>query len=285
MPDNYTIDTIKELFHSKLKDKYPANEIRSIFYLSAYHVLKYSKTECIARNREIISGAGYERFQNILTRLEKDEPVQYVLGYTEFYGLRFIVDKNVLVPRQETEELVNLIIRNENAAAPSVLDIGTGSGCIAVTLKKNLPSSEVHACDISLDAIHVALINAHENAAEVKFFIHDITSPAMLPDFYDAIVSNPPYVRLSERDLMHRNVLDHEPANALFVPDEDPLLFYRHIAEKGMTSLKTGGRLYLEINENFPHEIKLLLEQAGYTDIHIKEDLNGKPRIAYAVRI
>jgi release factor glutamine methyltransferase len=283
MPDKNTLSSIRESFISMLKDKYETNEISSFFYLSAAHLINYSKARCISEGESILSPDIFDAFMSIAGRLEYEEPIQYILGETEFYGLIFKVDRRVLIPRQETEELVHLVIQREKTGKISILDIGTGSGCIAVTLGVNMHGIKAAACDISEEALEVAALNAGRNGAEVSFFTHDITGSLPLPGIYDVSVSNPPYVRLSERAGMQRNVLDYEPYQALFVPDEDPLVFYRHIARECRKSLIPGGRLYLEINENLPLQVYGLLEESGYAGIEIINDLNGKPRIVYAV--
>jgi release factor glutamine methyltransferase len=216
----------------------------------------------------------------ILQRLKNWEPVQYILGHTEFYGRPFRVDYRVLIPRPETEMLVEWILQGEQGKAPAVIDLGTGSGCIAVSLAVNLPGARLSACDISEDAIAVARINARENQAEVDFFyfnlLNDVT---LLPAKYQVMVSNPPYVREQEKLHMRNNVLDFEPPAALFVPDSDPLIFYRRIALLGRKNLADGGSLYLEINENFSREVVKILETAGFYGVEIRTDLNGKARM------
>jgi release factor glutamine methyltransferase len=189
----------------------------------------------------------------------------------------------VLIPRPETEELVDWILREERGRASDILDIGTGSGCIAVSLAVNLPGAAVAACDISGDALTVARRNAQSNRANVSFFRLDmLDSRVALPDRYQVMVSNPPYVREQEKDFMRRNVLDFEPGIALFVPDNDPLCYYRNIALLGRKYLKEGGMLYLEINENFALETVRLLESAGFYGLEVRPDIRGKARMVQA---
>ena len=218
-----------------------------------------------------------------LERLASGEPFQYVMGQTEFCGLPFKVTSSVLIPRPETEELVTTVVSgNAGRAGLSVLDIGTGSGAIAVTLAKNLTGASVTALDVSEEALAVAAENAETNDVSVCFLKFDILGEARLPGRYDLIVSNPPYVPERDRTAMHRNVLEHEPALALFVPDDRPLLFYEAIAEKAATALNAGGRLYLETYEAYHSELKLLLENKGFTDVKCRNDLFGRPRFIVA---
>jgi release factor glutamine methyltransferase len=193
------------------------------------------------------------------------------------------VDRRVLIPRQETEELVQWIVSSEKGHNTSVLDIGTGSGCIAVSLGVNMTEAKVYGCDISSDALELAALNASVNKAGVSFFPFDVLDDAaILPEKYHVIVSNPPYVRLLEKVLMKPNVLEYEPGLALFVPDHDPLIFYRRIALLSRKYLVDGGSLYLEINEHFPRETVRLLECEGFYAIEVKHDLNGKARMVRA---
>ena len=214
-----------------------------------------------------------------LQRLADGEPFQYVMGWTEFCGLPFKVTTSVLIPRPETEELVTSIV-SENAGHTglSVLDIGTGSGAIAVTLAKRLPGAVVTALDVSEDALKVAVENAGSNNVSVRFLKFDILGEAPLPGRYDLIVSNPPYVPERDRAVMHRNVLEHEPAMALFVPDNRPLLFYEAIAEKATVALNPGGRLYLETYEAYHSELEGLLRGVGFTETECLNDFFGHPR-------
>jgi release factor glutamine methyltransferase len=214
-----------------------------------------------------------------LERLASGEPFQYVMERTEFCGLPFKVTPAVLIPRPETEELVaGIVSENAGRTVLSVLDIGTGSGAIAVTLAKNLPAASVTALDVSDEALMVAAENAETNNVSVRFLKFDILGEAPLPGRYDLIVSNPPYVPERDRAAMHRNVLEHEPALALFVPDDRPLLFYEAIAEKSATALNPGGRLYLETHEDYHPELKQLLENHGFVNVECRQDLFGRPR-------
>lgn len=214
-----------------------------------------------------------------LDRLASGEPFQYVMGQTDFCGLTFKVTPEVLIPRPETEELVcRIIAENKNRSGLSVLDIGTGSGAIAVTLARELPDAHVTALDVSEGALAVAAGNAECNGVSVNFLKFDILSEAPLPGRYDLVVSNPPYVPERDREGMHRNVRDHEPALALFVPDDRPLLFYEAIAEKATAALNPGGRLYMETYEAYHLELVQLLEDNGFTNVECGDDLFGRPR-------
>lgn len=222
--------------------------------------------------------------EEVLTRIVLDirsmRPVQYITGRTVFCGLEFSVDHSVLIPRPETEELANLIISQYAGRRPAILDIGTGSGCIAVSLARHIPGSKVTAADVSSTALDTARKNAMINEVQVEFIRCDILTDC-LDGTYDIIVSNPPYVTESETSLMRRNVLEYEPHLALFVPDNDPLLFYRRIAESGREMLGDGGRLYFEINPNFACQTAELMENKGYGGVTVINDIYERPRIVY----
>ncbi|HPB05493.1 MAG TPA: peptide chain release factor N(5)-glutamine methyltransferase [Prolixibacteraceae bacterium] len=271
------IDHIKKT----LEGLYPDGEINAFSYLIINHLRGYSKGEMIINRDKLFSTDEQQRVYDITQKLARYEPIQYILGETIFYGLPFAVSIGVLIPRFETEELVDLIIsENRNSAQLKIIDLGTGSGCIAVSLKKNLPDSQVWACDLSEKALGIASKNAMSNNCDVHFFLYDILGTDMPdPSGFDILVSNPPYVTLKEKALMPENVLNHEPYEALFVPDNDPLLFYRAILEKSETLLKAGGRVYFEINEAYGQEMLALMESFGFDSLIIT-DINGKVRIA-----
>lgn len=218
----------------------------------------------------------YEDFE----RLKSGEPIQYILGKAPFYGREFLVSPATLIPRNETEELVHLIIKENPQPGLKLLDIGTGTGCIPITLGLEMKNPEVFAVDISEEALQIARQNGDALAADMIFMNCDILSETPSVPQLDILVSNPPYIPELQKQEMHRNVLEFEPELALFVPDDDPLLFYRAIAKKGKQLLKPDGKLYFEINEEFGEEIDSLLSQLGYFDIQIIKDLNGKNRIA-----
>ena len=229
------------------------------------------------------SSVTQDELEQIAIRLERQEPVQYILGQADFCGRTFMVNKHVLIPRPETAELCQWIIATD---AAHILDIGTGSGCIAITLAAEMPEAEVTAWDISEEALQVAEENAKRTNVHVKFeqvdILHLPSSILHLTSTFDLIVSNPPYICNKEREEMEVNVLEHEPHTALFVPDEDPLLFYRAIAQYGQTALKEGGWLYFEINPLYAEVLRKMLSKMSYHDIEIKEDQYGKQRMIRA---
>lgn len=215
-------------------------------------------------------------------KLKSGMPIQYILGHGPFYGRDFLVTKDTLIPRNETEELVHLIIKENPKPKLRILDIGTGTGCIPITLALEMNSPEVFAIDISEKALEVASENAENLHAKVDFSKCDILKEMPQIEDLDILVSNPPYIPLEEKGLMHPNVLDYEPDLALFVSDEDPLIFYRTIAEKGKSLLKPFGKIYFEINERFGNDVVKLLNSLGFQNTRILKDLNGKDRIVAA---
>lgn len=215
-------------------------------------------------------------------KLKAGEPIQYILGKGPFYGREFLVNEHTLIPRNETEELVHLIIKENPQSGLKILDIGTGTGCIPISLDLEMKSPEVYGIDISEKALELAQKNGELLKSNVSFLKCDILNEMPKVGELDILVSNPPYVPEGEKSEMHRNVMDFEPELALFVPDEDPLLFYRVIAGKGKLLLKPGGKLYFEIHERFGSEVAELLTSLGYQDVKLVRDLNGKERIASA---
>ncbi len=219
-------------------------------------------------------------FEKLMARLSDGEPVQYVVGFEEFCGLRFDLNSDTLIPRIETQELVGWILeRHSPQDAVRILDVGSGSGAIAVSLAHSLGNGVVRAMDISPSALEMARSNAARNGAAVDFFEQDIFEYTPQQGEYDLIVSNPPYVLNSEKALMHNNVLEHEPHRALFVEDNDPLIFYRQIAKVAQVGLVSGGELFFEINEAFGRETCTLMQELGFVDIELREDLHGKERM------
>jgi len=243
--------------------------------------LHYSRFEVSISQDTVVSETNIARFERVLLRLKAQEPIQYILGHTAFYGLTFKVNKNTLIPRPETEELVDWVLSNlhDKDRMLEILDIGTGSGCIAISLAKNIPTARVSGIDISEKTLEVAQGNAVKNQVLVSFFKKDILETTALKNKYDVMVSNPPYVRQLEKKAMKANVLDYEPGVALFVPNEDPLLFYRKIAQLAMVSLQTRGWLYFEINEYLSKEMDVLLKDIGFANIEIKKDFREVPRM------
>ena len=216
-------------------------------------------------------------------RLLTGEPIQYILGEAPFYGRSFGVTRDTLIPRNETEELVHLILKENPNPKLRVLDLGTGTGCIPITLALELQNPEVYALDVSVQALAVARKNALQLGAQVQFMEGDLLGSIPNLALFDVLVSNPPYVPLRDRGEMHVNVLNFEPHLALFVPDEDPLVFYRAIGVWGQQLLKQGGKLYLEIYENLADELVQLLLSQGYEQLRVQQDLNGKNRMLSAI--
>jgi len=283
MEPSIILSDIQKQYQSALSGYYADEEIRQIFFLTSEYLLNYSKIDTFLKGNEAISSEIAEKYRGNLERLKNWEPVQYIFGHSWFYGLKLIVDNRVLIPRQETEELVQWIISSEADGGYDLLDIGTGSGCIAVALAVNKPQIRVSACDISPDALDIARKNALVHQITMNCFIWDILDDLVpLPSKYRVMVSNPPYVRLQEKIMMKRNVLDYEPGLALFVPDQDPLLYYKRIALAARKYLLDGGSLYLEINEIFPAEMVKLLKNAGFYGIEVRKDINGKSRMVRA---
>lgn len=236
---------------------------------------------CMGKDRHF-SPEQARDLEDILSRLRRYEPVQYVLGEADFCGLSFEVNRHVLIPRPETAELVSWIEDDYPAAPRSILDIGTGSGCISVALAKRYPEADVHAWDISPEALDVACRNSRRNGTSVRFEQRDLFARNGTAERFEVIVSNPPYVTASEKKEMEPNVLEWEPAAALFVPDEDPLRFYRRIAALGQELLLPSGTLYLEINRAYGSGVKAMLEKRHYRQVEIRKDLSGNDRMVKA---
>ena len=277
-----TIRRLSQYALQELKDTYNPQEIQSICRIVFLDVLQYTKIDIHIRKNEILDESFVDKFFEIVRLLKIGHPLQYIIGETEFSGLKFGVNPSTLIPRPETEELV-LLARERLAAGKKVLDIGTGSGCIAIALSAACPEAEVTGIDISPEAVETARANAVRNRVKAEFLIRDILHfETEAWQQYDLIVSNPPYVRESEKQEMQRHVLDHEPHRALFVPDSDPLLFYRRIAEFGCRYLASGGFLYFEINEALGKETAALLENYNYRQVHVVKDLFDKDRFVVA---
>lgn len=278
----------KTIFLNELASLYEEKEIESFFYLvlEKFHHLKRID---LALNPEMeIDEKQASLWNSVVADLKKQKPIQYILGVTEFYGLPFLVNENVLIPRPETEELVDLIITNESRenreeGKVSILDIGTGSGCIAISLAKNLSNAEVFAIDVSEHALEVAKKNAVFNNVDVTFLLKDILKVENLEQQFDTIVSNPPYVRNLEKAAINSNVLDYEPHVALFVADNDALLFYRKITQLAKLHLKPKGKLYFEINQYLGKETIALVERYGFKNVTLHKDIYGNDRMIAAL--
>jgi release factor glutamine methyltransferase len=279
------LKSLRTFFNDELIGYYPETEVASFFNLLSEDILKMKRITISQNLYSVVSGKKYEKFQKAITRLKNYEPIQYILGATEFYGLDFIVNPSVLIPRPETEELVGWIIDDcKDKQDISILDIGTGSGCIAVTLAKHLPTAKVYALDISEEALKLANQNATNNEVEVEFIEADILNGDLGTMQFDVIVSNPPYVREKEKEAMNANVLNHEPHLALFVKDEDALLFYRKITNLAASILKPNGHLYFEINECLGENTKNLLVSNSFNNIELKKDIFDKDRMIKAIK-
>ncbi len=271
----------------ELSDFYSENEISAFIRIIFEDVFHLSSVELILKEKEKFPQKSNRLLHDIINRLKTYEPLQYIIGFTEFCGLNFKVTPDVLIPRQETEELVELILsENKSGKFSKILDIGTGSACIAISLAANLPPASVFASDISERALNIARSNASDNNVEISFIKEDILNFIGKEGFaserrltFDVIVSNPPYIRLSEKQYMSRNVLDFEPKSALFVKNDNPLIFYSAIIKYALKYLSENGKLYFEINEFFGNEIKALLVSAGFSEVRIIKDINGKDRI------
>jgi release factor glutamine methyltransferase len=280
-----TIAETRKKIKQTLSGLYDDNEIRNFTDLLLFHLLNYSKIELRLKGNEVISQQVEKTLDGMLKRLEDFEPVQYILGETVFFDLPFLVSPYVLIPRPETEELIDWVYKDHLGKKAEILDIGTGSGCIAVALAKNLPLAKISGCDSDEKALEIARKNAKRNGVEVMFFLLDVLNPVPIPDKkYHVLISNPPYVRESEKALMGANVLNYEPPRALFVTDDDPLIFYKAIAELGSEILVPAGTIYCEINENLPKETLQVFVERNYKTAEIRRDINGKSRMIKAFR-
>lgn len=276
-----------DLLRHKLEGVYPPGEITGFIRLIFEALCNYTPTDILLRKDTILSEDMHRKIEEIAERLVRQEPIQYILGYAWFCDHRFEVAPGALIPRPETEELVRLIIAENHGRPLHIADLGTGSGCIAVTLARELPLSQVEAWELSPAALAVARRNADKQQVTIDFHERDILryNLSQIPaGSLDLIVSNPPYVLQSERKTMSGNVLDYEPHEALFVPDDTPLLFYDKIARDGLTLLSPGGRLYFEINETQGENCARMLQGYGYKQTRIIKDLYNKDRFASAVK-
>lgn len=274
------LSSVKSFFLQELED---FEESKIYFSICCDAWLGMSRTDLLLDKDKVLSESEILKFLYGIKALKKNEPVQYVVGETWFYDLKISVEKGVLIPRPETEELVHWIIQSEKKSS-SILDIGTGSGCIPLALKNILLNTRVLACDISEVAINIAKVNAEQLELDVDFFRMNVLNKSDWgDDKFDVIVSNPPYIPIVEKNVMHENVLEYEPDLALFVPDETPLIFYDTIASFGLNNLNIGGRLYFEIHENFGPETLAMLETKGYADLEMRQDMQGKNRMIKAI--
>jgi len=273
------VSNILPYFKKELFNVSNEREIASWAYITLKHLLGYNRSDCILNSDKNITTKISDKIINIVIELKTNKPLQYILGETEFYGLKFKVNEQTLIPRPETEELVHWILQEEFSSA---LDVGTGSGCIPIVLAKNT-NATISAIDVSEKALTIARENAKVNRVEVNFILQDILKTTILPKV-DLVVSNPPYVMGKEKELMQENVLNYEPELALFVSEDNPLLFYRKIAELAFVSLNKNGKLFFEINEQFGQETIELLSNIGFVDIELKKDINDKDRMIKAIK-
>ena len=278
----------KLFFNEALSAIYPKTEIDSFFFILMEEKLKLQRIDTVLKPDFLITKKNLIDLKTIVKRLQKEEPIQYIIGSTEFYGLPFLVDKNTLIPRTETEELVSWVLdeikvlTNNKITELSILDIGTGTGCIPISLAKNLTSLNISAIDISPEALIIAKQNAILNKVTIEFIELDILNAESLPQEYDVIISNPPYVRELEKEEIKNNVLENEPHLALFVADENPLIFYNKIADLAKQQLSKNGMLFFEINQYLGKETVNMLVKKGFKNIQLKKDLFGNDRMIKA---
>ncbi len=283
IPTN-TVGAVLDLYQQDLGGRHPASEVRAIAEAVFRHHLAWDRTRLLAERHAALSESELLRVYLPLKRLRCGEPLQYVLGSTTFHGLTIEVGPAVLIPRPETEELVDLIMRSGQAPA-RIVDVGTGSGCIALALKRHFPKAEVHGLDVSDAALEVARRNAVRNGLEVHWTRTDVLDErCMLPGASDLVVSNPPYIPRTEAATLDPHVRDHEPALALFVDDEDPIRFHKAIGQRAMEALVHGGTLWFEGHHRTVGDVPAVLRTMGYQEATLLHDLSGAPRFVRAVR-
>jgi len=288
-----TLNEARTVLTKELSTIYDNDELKNIIDLVLEYITNMSRMEQVKSKMAYLTCTQLENLDIITERLKHNEPVQYVLGQAWFAGMKFKVNKNVLIPRPETEELVDWVIKESQQSNPdsyrdksqNILDVGTGSGCIPITLKKNLPEVNLSAIEVCSEALFTATENAIEHTAEVDFILLDFLDEEKWTELgqFDIIVSNPPYIKQSEKDIMHIRVKEFEPHLALFVPDTDALLFYRKLSDFSLKHLKPGGSLFLEINEALGDTVVSLFRSAGFINIELKKDLQGKDRMVKAM--
>jgi release factor glutamine methyltransferase len=275
------VGSVQEHLLTQLSALYEQREAANIVSELFRHYKGWGRADLLMHKQDRMTESEILQFHFAGKRLSKGEPLQYILGKAWFHGLEFNVSPAVLIPRPETEELVELIVADFKNQKPSIVDIGTGSGCIPIALKKAMPDTQVSAIDVSADALAIAKQNATLNEVDIAFLQKDILQEDLGELKVDVIVSNPPYIPLGEKTSMRRQVTDHEPGLALFVPDEEPLLFYERIVELSKQSLQPNGRVYFEIHEDMEEELTQLLEQHGITTFQFVKDMQGKVRMLW----
>ena len=275
-------------FFESLKGIHDENEVESFFFILTEYLHNLKRIDLALNPSFEISEAEVQKWESIISELKTEKPIQYIIGETWFYDSKFYVNEHTLIPRPETEELVDWIFatekKNDKKEKLTILDIGTGTGCIPISLKKNIPQAEVFAIDVSEEALKVAQRNALENKVEINFILQNILETEDLKQQFDIIVSNPPYVRNMEKQEIKKNVLAFEPHLALFVEDTDALLFYRKIAQLALKSLTPNGLLFFEINQYLGKETVELLENLGFKNIELKKDIYGNDRMIKCTR-
>lgn len=280
-----TIKDIKPYFTNRLRQVYPEPEIGAITNIIIKTLFKVSRLQAMTMPEKAVPANLKKELSRICEELLSGKPLQYILGETSFYNCTIMVDRSTLIPRPETEELVDKIIKENKGKEPLILDVATGSGCIAIALSVNLPGAVIKAFDIAHDAVRKAEENALLNKASVDFFTADVFDHKLMfePPF-DIIVCNPPYVLEPEKDLMSVNVLDFEPHSALFVPEDDPLRYYSAVLKLASKALKAGGKIWFEINEKMGRDASNLVRSAGYEEVQVIKDINGKDRILKGIK-
>lgn len=273
------VSNILSYFREELSAVADEREITSWYYISMQYLLVYNRSDCIINSNQVLNKSQLSKIKQIVAELKTHKPIQYILGKTEFYGLKIKVNEHTLIPRPETEQLVDWILKENFVAA---LDIGTGSGCIPIALAKHT-DAKVLAIDVCEDALLIAEENAKNNEVEIDFIHQDILQTNSLQKV-DLIVSNPPYVLESEKEKMQENVLDYEPEIALFVEDKNPLIFYKKIATLAINFLNENGKLFFEINAKFGKETIEMLADIGFVNIELKKDMNDKDRMIKAIK-
>jgi len=289
-----TLNEARTVLTKELDKVYDSDELKNIIDLVLEHITTMPRMEQVKSKLAYLTCGQLETIDSITERLKKNEPIQYVLGEAWFAGMKFKVNKNVLIPRPETEELVDWIVKENtlpitigtmNNAQFSIIDIGTGSGCIPITIKKKLPDANISAIDVCSEALFTATENAIEHTTEIDFILLDFLDEEKWNELgqFDIIISNPPYVRQSEKENMHVRVKEFEPHKALFVPDNDSLLFYKKLSDFSLKHLKPGGSLFVEINESLGDGVIKLFRDSGFVNIKLKKDMQGKDRMVKAM--
>ena len=275
----------KEIFLDSLKENLPSREIENIFFELLFFKMNWERVDYLLNKNQKLSQKEVSFFKNCLEKINKNIPVQYITGQVNFCNLLIKVNANVLIPRPETEELVHLILNNHNQdSLKEILDIGTGSGCIIIALKKTLPNTNCTAIDISKEAIRTAKANAVLNKVEVDFITKDILDYKNEEKSWDMIVSNPPYIPISNKKHMHPNVVQNEPTQALFVENEEPLKYYQIISNFANNHLKKNGKIYFEIHEDFANDVVNLLSTKKHFKTTVHKDFQGKKRFVVATK-